>query len=366
MSKVQEKWLLVLGLNLRIVADAPFLIAPFLSVFGHFEVSGPSALSRVEIHVDDAAGFYRDGRRTVPLAPGRWRRPHVHNLLYTTLVRSLEGVFLLHAAALEAGGQGLVISAPAGSGKTSLARALVRRQLRFLADDLAPLGGEDGLLHPFPRRLGLDAENVARLMSRQGEVVVGDKHFLPPEALGMNPVTHPLPLGGVVIMNPYQGEKADGQILLTVGLLEPAGRFRTSLDRLAESRIRAVRTVDGLPILEIELAGPQAVAGAMEALAQAEEEILFHCRSYAPGKIYAVRPHLLPISAREAALGLLRETLNREPQSALMRSHGGRTAAVLFHLAGLLEGVPCFSLTPGPLEQTADLLAAAFRRPRPR
>ena len=92
---------------------------------------------------------------------------------------------------------------------------------------------------------------------------------------------------------------------------------------------------------------------------------MFHCREYGGSKWYGDEPSLTRISAHDATLELLRETLNRERQGALMRRLGGRLTAAVFELLGLLDGIPCFRLVPGKIEATADLLARTFRELQP-
>lgn len=349
----------VLGLHLVVKSDDAEVVAPFLAVFGRFETEtgDPPPESRVEAVVSTRDGSFKDGARTIPLAPGRLRAGHVHNLLYTTLVRSLDGVLLLHAAALEAGGKGWIIGGPSGSGKTSLAHALSSRGLAFLGDDLAPLTIEDGLLHPFPRRLGLDAGAAARIGHDGEGVRVGHKRFVTPEELGARVASRPVPLGGVILMNPY-GDTPAGEVpetRLVVGLRPEADAVRRRLQALADSG-RSHLAAEGAIILELDLTDAASIAEAGRCLEENEADIIFHSREYARDKTYADEPLLEGLSTREAAIGLLRETLNREPQSALMRRHDGQVTSLLFELLGLLEGVTCARLTPGPLEETADLL----------
>jgi hypothetical protein len=295
----------------------------------------------------------------VTLASGPLRRVQVYNLLYTTLVRALPGVYLLHAVVVARDGRAWVVSGPAGSGKTSLARALVARGFRLMSDDLAPLTAADGRVHPFPRRIGLTQDAVAGLDA--GDLLrVGDKAFIDPSRLGAVPVAEPLPLGGVVIMNPYV-EDAAGLVRMSVAVLDAGGALGRRLAALPGVQATPAPAPAGVSCLELELRGGAAVAAAMDALDGADNQVLFHSRHYGGEKKYASAPVLRPLAARQAALDLLRETLNREARSALMIRHGGQVGAALVELAGLLDGIPCHHLTPAGVDATADHLAAVLR-----
>jgi hypothetical protein len=361
-----ERSLTVLNVRLALDCDVPALIEPFLGVFSAFldRPGGSADGDPVRIRIDGAAGRYDDGSRQVPLVEGRLRTTHVYNLLYTSLVRSLAKVYLLHAAVVARAGRAWVVSGPAGSGKTSLGRALVERGFAFMSDDLAPLAVGDGCIHPFPRRIGLERAAGGWAGSAgatpDAAVAVGDKAFVAPEQLGASPVERPLPPGAVVIMNPYpEGEGAPAR--LRVGLLAGADDFCRRLEAVPGVEMRRARPAPEVEIVEATLRGAAAVAAVQRELERADQQVLFHSRGYGQRKVYAARPALRPLPVREAAVALLRETLNREPGSALMARHGGQAGAALFELIDLIGEVPCYRLTPAGVEATADLLEETFR-----
>jgi len=356
-----ERSLTVLNVRLTLDSDVPALIEPFLGVFSHFLDSpgGAAEGKPVRIRIDGAAGRYDDGSRLVPLVDGPLRTTHVYNLLYTTLVRSLAEVYLLHAAVVERDGRAWVVSGPAGSGKTSLGRALVARGFGFMSDDLAPLAVSDGRIHPFPRRVGLERAAVEEA-GREAAVAVGDKAFVAPEQLGAPLVERPLPPGAVVIMNPYQ-DAEDAPVRVRVGLLGGCDEFCRRLAGVQGLELSRSRPSPEVEIVDATLRGGAAVAAVGRELERADAQVLFHSRGYGRRKVYADLPAISPLPVRETAVALLRETLNREPGSALMARHGGQAGAALFELIDLIGDVPCHHLTPAGVEATADLLDATFR-----
>ena len=72
-----------------------------------------------------------------------WTVQHFAILPLITEFLRLRGLFPIHAAALEHGGKALILPALPGSGKTTLAIALVRAGLRLLSDDM-PFLSRDG------------------------------------------------------------------------------------------------------------------------------------------------------------------------------------------------------------------------------
>ncbi len=67
---------------------------------------------------------------------------------------------IIHAAVVEKNGQGIILPAPPGSGKSTLCAALVGRGWRLLSDELAVVDLNNGTLVPIPRPVGLKNDSI--------------------------------------------------------------------------------------------------------------------------------------------------------------------------------------------------------------
>lgn len=67
----------------------------------------------------------------------------------------LEGFVSLHAAAVARDGAAVVLAGESGAGKTTLTLGLLDAGWTYLSDDLAPVAVDTGLVHPFPKPLGV-------------------------------------------------------------------------------------------------------------------------------------------------------------------------------------------------------------------
>ena len=75
--------------------------------------------------------------------------------LTVELQRRRNDLFFLHAAALERHGGAWLFAAPSGTGKSTLAFALLHRGFRYMSDELAPIDVGTMSVHPYPRALCL-------------------------------------------------------------------------------------------------------------------------------------------------------------------------------------------------------------------
>lgn len=96
---------------------------------------------------------------------------------------------LLHAASVERDGRVLVMTGESGAGKSTLAALLGERGWRFMGDEFALLGLDDGRLHPFPRAVSLKNRAIDLFEgvdpARLGPVLAGTpkgtiRHLRPP------------------------------------------------------------------------------------------------------------------------------------------------------------------------------------------
>lgn len=66
----------------------------------------------------------------------------------------------VHAGVVSRGDVAVMLPAPPDHGKTTTVVGLVRAGFAFLSDESAPIGIEDGLVHPFPRPLMLSPDSM--------------------------------------------------------------------------------------------------------------------------------------------------------------------------------------------------------------
>jgi hypothetical protein len=133
----------------------------------------------------------------------------VHESAYLFLLSRIghhldrRGLTRVHALGLSGANGAVLVLLPSGGGKTTLAlRALQDAGVKLLSED-TPLLDHDGLVHPFPLRLGInesDAELApAREVRRIERLEYGPKLVLPVSAFADRVEPNPQPLRHLVV-----------------------------------------------------------------------------------------------------------------------------------------------------------------------
>lgn len=126
----------------------------------------PSVAIRGDYVLPDAA--------PLPLAQGLLAAEMGMNL---QMALGQKNFLLLHAASVEKDGKALLMTGHSGAGKSTLGALLGERGWRFMGDEFALLGLDDGLLYPFPRAVSLKNESLALFADvdpdRLGPVLTG-------------------------------------------------------------------------------------------------------------------------------------------------------------------------------------------------
>lgn len=355
----------ILGLELTLAGPAE-LIDPIAFAYRRFAVErAPAGAVEIVLDPEEPEVLRIDGRR-IDLIPGLDRTAQIYQGFLDLVMDRLGSHALLHAAALvEPGGGALLLAAPSGHGKSSLAIEMVRRGFGFLGDDYAPVDLERGLVHPYHRAMGLTAESAARIADCAvlGPALMGKRLADVGDWLGEGRLARrPAPLAHVV--------------LLAASLAAPSVAPATTL-RLASREADA----DGLDAVFAATPGVEVAqrhrerglatwrltvdprcrpAGELSWVLESDR-VLFVEKCWEDRPDFSEAPALSPVPRREAAELLGRELLNRRGGGRLLARHGGSVVSLFVALAGALRGADCYRLRVGARGATAELLDGLIR-----
>jgi hypothetical protein len=351
------------GLVLRGPAE---VVDPIAFAYRRFvaQDAGPQAI-RIELEGAGAASIRVDGR-DIPRVPGLDSGLQLYQCVLDALMDRFGSHALLHAAALRIrSGGALLLAAPSGHGKSSLALELAYRGLGFLGDDYAPLDLERREILPYPRAVGIDPEGSApipgpfrRQVGGAGVVRLFGKCLLDVGSVLGEPavVSDPQPLRGVVLLSAHGSTRPETPTRILIAAREEDGAALQSF--LAETAgIEILDRADRRRLsmwnlrLDREAAPTEALSRVLES-----EQVLFSEKVWDERPDFQGPPALTPVRRREAAEFLGRELLNRRRAGRLLARHGGSLTALFLSLAGALREASCWSLRVGEFAETAALI----------
>jgi hypothetical protein len=335
----------LLDARMLVRTDRPELAALLRRDLGTFVVTGPAAAG------DGWDGVAIDTGRAEAAGAG----PPPEQLfarVFEVLLDRVASFAVLHAGAVAHAGRAWLLAGPSGAGKTTLSLALLERGFPLLSDDFAPLELSTGLVHRFPKSLGVREgpghETAARLTEQRGQAALHASDWAPA----------PLPLGGVLLFDGRAAAPAPREpFLWRVACVADPEPLIDRLLALPGIALAARRGEEFLLTVDPVAADHAALAAALDA---ARDAVLEHGTAGSappPGRAAAV----LPIDPVRALFLLLREVQNRRPQGALMRRLGGDTGRLAAELGALLAGRRLGWLVTGAPEATAEVAAAWIR-----
>lgn len=283
--------------------------------------------------------------------------------IFNTLVSRVRSHLLIHAGVVCSNGQGVILAADSGHGKTTLVVELVRRGFQFLSDETAALGRQDGQVHPFPRALGIRSGTVG-LMDLAPLTTTAPTHagkfLLDIEQIYPGSMGQAVPVNHIIILhNPAKPEtNGDDSAALELTLF---------FDRLNSAFLAAIRGINGVtnvcPVsglnvkIRIKPDAGHHVFTQIEHLCQTQQIWLLDmawgsgCRPNFKGT-----PKLTPISGSLAAMELLHRFQGGYKSAILQEEAGGSASKLLMELAAVTNQAHCYHLSVGPLHQMANLV----------
>ncbi len=152
----------------RITSSLPELAAPLRLLYADFPAAQEGFVDfHLVLRPSSILGLVRglaeiliDGHRVFGTFPRRTALPHTEWALNWWVYCYAHRFLIIHAAVVDRAGQAALLSAPPGSGKSTLCAALVARGWRLLSDELALIQPEDGRLRAIARPISLKNESI--------------------------------------------------------------------------------------------------------------------------------------------------------------------------------------------------------------
>ncbi|MCG3139021.1 MAG: hypothetical protein HJJLKODD_02898 [Phycisphaerae bacterium] len=245
--------------RLRLASVVEEIITHFDYLYRQFRVtdSGPDALwlevaalrpkpwSRTQYIVRSSGREFFAGHETGSIIPEL-----EFALNQQTILRNPQ-YLIYHSAAMEFEGQGVLLPADSGTGKTTLTTYLLARGWRYLSDELGVVDPQTWMLHPYPKAPCIKAEGLA-LIEQLGLTVyphdgfrLRDKRqrfYISPTQLGRQAIAPAVPLRHIIFLGrgqvpgPYVEQFSTAESTMYL--------YRTSVNPMAHREQGLARAID--------------------------------------------------------------------------------------------------------------------------
>ena len=292
--------------------------------------------------------------------------------LLNALMDRVSDFLVVHGAAFSIGDRGFILAGPPTAGKSTLALELGRKGAVFFSDDVAPLNRATGMLHPFPRAIGVRRNATASSWFDVEKLPTSSVHTLPhkwlvdAEALGLkvaSPQAPPVRVesvfylsteGGGVSGPARQATVADRH--LEIALAEPDKAVLEELGSIPGVSRLAAADASLFPLFTFSVSRSAHAMLAIADLCRRHRDVVLFLDEQRP--LHPDRPSDPIISEAKWSsllIELARELLNRSETGFVMKSCGN-LAGLVSELSRVLSGARAWRLQSGDPGRTADLI----------
>ncbi|MBI2471527.1 MAG: hypothetical protein HYV59_09840 [Planctomycetes bacterium] len=294
-----------------------------------------------------------------PLSNARLFDGYAYECVLSTIIARIQSHLLLHAGVVSRNGQGVIILADSGFGKTTLVIELVKRGFKFLSDEMAALGRTDGRVHPFPRCLWirkgtLELTGIAQKSTNaprwMGKTLLDIEDIVPGSYRETTNVNH------VIILHddarPENGlqdisvlvERLDNSLLACINEIEGVENVR-------------VENMHGYPLIKCTAVRPTSTLAKIELFCREFQTLMLNAgkgKEHYPSFSSPARLEDIPKS--EAVVSLLKRFQGGYMSKVLHDEFSGNSIPLFLELSAMIEGAKCYRLSVGPLKDMADLV----------
>ena len=317
-----------------------------------------------------------DEDRACSLLPGAALPDSADVVIFGSLLKKIDTHFLIHGAALETGGEAVILSGMSGSGKSTLALELTRRGFGFCSDEIAAICRKTHRIHPFPRAIG-SRENTSGLLKHihfkpnwLHHTTSGEKKWIADiEDMFGDCIAGVCRSRYLVLLDTTPDKDREPRRYHTV---------RIALKQVDEDLLARLAAIEGVEYQGLDLEGTFPYAGfRIRKDGDVQRAFLDLCETYNDVVLYRVKvvsarpdprraPAISAISTMEAGLELLGNLQNMAINDGWMpRDASVDTTRVLYDLLDAIAETECYRLTVGNLDKTADLVCGLFERAGP-
>jgi hypothetical protein len=363
-----------LGVQLALAADTPDVVEVFSALYRNFLVE-PHPAPHISCYINKKAGTVSKPIALVndtayELFTDELFLSHAHMIVFQQVLDHIENHMLIHAGVVARDGRGIIISGPSTYGKSTLMLEMVSRGFKFYSDEFCPVNLTDYTISAFPRSIGLRESNpfLNRLDKRtcllmknigRGTKYLVDCEDIFPDSRGSYCKAQYL----ILLCNKQHSTNLQNSSTIDLALYHDDQTIVDEICQHTGIELTGTYIESDYVVYRFSIALHNGMTKKFRDIcSRYSHKIFYQERVTRDEADFTAAPYLQPISRSAASLELLKNIRNRSSCSKLLDKFNHKSSQLLMAIGDLLNGVECYEMTTGPLNEMADMIELQYQK----
>ena len=284
-------------------------------------------------------------------------------IIFTRLIALIDNYLLIHAAVVSKKGNGYIIIAPSGFGKTTLVLELLSRGYKFLSDEFCLIRSSDFYIDAFPRKLGVKANSPFNNLINKEKAIYLEfegKYFVEWTDIaseGYCSKCKPKNLILLVDNIKERTEKRGSDCFFDLMLLNQNQSLLDMLSNYPDVEIAHETLTQGYITYRFRSRDIKPLMTFYQDIWRRYENDILGVAAIEDKKPdFTKPPEIKKMVKSEAMFEMLTHVINRAPDTKYLKNFDGKVSALLSTVGYFIKDINCYVMQPGRLSEMGDLI----------
>ncbi len=284
-------------------------------------------------------------------------------IIFTRLIALIDNYLLIHAAVVSKEGNGYIIIAPSGFGKTTLVLELLSRGYKFLSDEFCLIRSSDFYIDAFPRRLGVKASSPFHNLINKEKAVYLEfegKYFI--EWTDITPegyCSQCKPKNLILLVDSIKdrADKTSSGCYFDLMLLNQNQSLLDMVSQYPDVEIAHETLTHGYITYRFRAHAIKPLMTFYQDIwRRFENDILGVPAIEDKNPDFTKPPEIKKMLKSDAMFEILTHVINRAPDTKYLKRFDGKVSALLSTVGNFIKDINCYVMKPGNLSDMGDMI----------